>query len=61
MESQVDANCAHCGAAYKFVWVRSAWPSKGVAECVECGAEMDRWDATTWPSYRRVASDEGGA
>lgn len=61
MKSQGDAKCAHCGVAYKVIWVRSAWPSKGVAECVECGQEMDRWDATTWPSYRRVPFDDGSA
>lgn len=61
MESQGDAKCAHCGVGYKVIWVRSAWPSKGVAECVECGGEMDRWDATTWPSYRRVPLDDGSA
>jgi hypothetical protein len=61
MESQGDAKCAHCGVAYKVTWVQSAWPSKGVAECVQCGEEMDRWHATTWPSYRLVPPDEGGA
>lgn len=59
MEPQADAKCAHCGGAHKITWVRSAWRSKGVAECVECGGEMDRWDATTWPSYRLFQSGEG--
>jgi Zn ribbon nucleic-acid-binding protein len=61
MESQGDAKCAHCGAAYKVTWVRSAWPSNGIFECVECGSEMERWDATLWPSYRRAPFDDGSA
>lgn len=61
MESQGDAKCAHCGAAYKVTWVRSAWPSNGIFDCVECGSEMERWDATLWPSYRRVPFEDGSA
>lgn len=59
MSPRGDPKCAHCGALHKISWVRSAWPSKGVAKCVECDEELDRWDATSWPSYSRGEPDAG--
>jgi transposase-like protein len=46
--------CPTCGAEYEVRMVHAMMRDKDSYECSVCDTELDRWNGSTFPSYRLV-------